>query len=640
MAKVLMMYMQVVLAVAGETQDWSGWISKDIGKIAVPGTATYNEEGMVWTVRGEGIDIHGGADSFQYVHAPLGGDGVIVAKVESVGKTDVWAKCGVMIRESIEPRSRFAAVYATPANGVAFQIRGSTAGPVVTDTSVRTKEQRALRAPVWIKLERKGSQFCGYYATDEAGMAWTPMAWKPPTIPMARTVHAGLAVCSHAAGVLCEARFSNVVVFGTGAEIMDVDVSANPKEALAKAYQNLERLGNWRDNRETIKNQGNLIAGSLFVIARARELRGEPASTVLPDYYRITELLPMSPFVTDALAQIAILDGEKGPEYATRCLDSRPAEDKDRFYAAVIKDCCSKPRTPADEVILPSFVEYVATHSRFTLLEQVIADLGSDARSILVCKSLIQYGMAQPSHVQMAVVSLRYLALQTHKRKDDSSFQELLMWAATQFQDTKLGPYATAALADLFYEQGSYTKAIETFQPGLFSANHPEDKLVEHIESTLASYRAKTLLPATVNPERVYKALGEQAAESQQHIVNLHCQRRIAELRGLSLEDFERSALRGLKRCESGPENEVWFWKGLLMAGEGDFDAALAAYERFLQGDGKSVLAARAYYDIARAKMALGEDARAWITKAKALSPCEAVLQLEKRLDPKVPMRG
>jgi hypothetical protein len=47
-------------------------------------------------------------------------------------------------------------------------------------------------------------------------------------------------------------------------------------------------------------------------------------------------------------------------------------------------------------------------------------------------------------------------------------------------------------------------------------------------------------------------------------------------------------------------------------------------------------MAAKAYCDIARAKMALGEDAQTWVAKAKALSPCEAVKRLESRLGARV----
>jgi tetratricopeptide (TPR) repeat protein/regulation of enolase protein 1 (concanavalin A-like superfamily) len=632
MAKVLMVCVHVVLAAAGGTQDMEDWIGRDIGHIVAPGTATYNEETMIWTVRGGGSDIEGGADSFQYVHGPLEEDGFIIARVESVAPTDAWAKCGVMIRESTDPGSRFAAVYATPGNGVRFQARVDTAGMVTTDSSFVTREQEALRAPVWIKLERKQNQFQAYYATDKAGTQWTPIVWKPQAIAMPKIVYAGLAACSHVSGTRCEARFSNVTVPPVGRGTIDLEIWKHPKETLGRAYRRLEQLGNWRQDGAAIKKHGHLIARCLFTIARAKEISGKPAGSALPDYYRLTELLPDLPLSMEALAQIVILGAEEDLEYARKRLDTRPPEDSDRFFVAVMKDYGSRPETPERKAVLESFVRHVAKSSRFALLQQVIAELASDERGIATCKSLIQYGMAEPANAQVAVVALRYMALKTLGGRKDDHIQELLKWATTQFNDTRLSVSATAALADTYYERGSYAKVIETLEPELFSGGQSESTIVENVENALASYRANTLLQATISPERIYEALSDMAGRFKHHAVNLHCQRRIAEIKGLSLEGFEQSALKGVRYSEGGPENEVWFWRGLIAAGEGDLGTAAAAYERFLQGDTKSILAARAYYDIARTRMAIGEDAREWIAKAKALSPCEAVIRLERRL--------
>jgi hypothetical protein len=639
MTTVLIVCMQALLAMAGDPQDSEGWTGTDVGKVTVAGTATYNAEAKIWTVRSGGFDIEGIADSFHYVHGSLEGDGFIIAKVERIGQADPWAKCGIMIRENAAPASRFAAIFVTPGNGVRFQARVNAEGNMTHDTTVATKEQKALKAPVWIKLERKQDQFYGYYATDKAGTQWTPMVWKPQAITMSRVVQVGLAMSSHAADQ-CEAWFSNVGVPPVGGGIIDLDLHTHPKEALGKAYSNLEQLGDWRQNKESLTQHGALIAQSLYTIARARDIGGTSAQVVLPDYYRLTQLLPDSRLATEALARIAVLGGQEGLRYATQHLEARPPEDRDRFYVAVMRDYRGRPGAPGTQAVIESFVQHAAQSSRFAAVEQVITDLGSDERSISVCKNLVQQGMAQPSTAQVAVVGLRYMALKTLRGEVDPRIQELLQWAETQFKNTKLSVCATAALADTYYMQASYAKVIDAFQPEFFSGNQSEAQMVENLENILASYRANTLLQTTIAPERIYEAVSQKAGPSGHPVVDLHCQRRIAELRGLSLEGFEQSAVKGVKHCESGPEKEVWFWRGLIAAGEGDLGAATAAYEHFLQGDEKSVLAARAYYDIARTKMALGEDAKVWTTKAKALSPCDAVLQLEQRLGTTASARG
>jgi len=164
---------------------------------------------------GAGTDIFGTADEFRFAYKYLNGDGSITARVESLVDTDPWAKAGVMIRETLDPGSRWAAVFLTGDNGVRFQARPLSNDEATSDTDVVTSEQTALREPVWIKMERSGSEFNGFYATDEAGTAWTPIVWNPQTINMTSNVCIGLAVTSHSAGNSTIAEFSGVSTTGS-----------------------------------------------------------------------------------------------------------------------------------------------------------------------------------------------------------------------------------------------------------------------------------------------------------------------------------------------------------------------------------------------------------------------------------------
>ncbi|UCD52327.1 MAG: hypothetical protein JSW27_06755, partial [Phycisphaerales bacterium] len=80
-------------------------------------------------------------------------------------------------------------------NGVRYQARPVNREAAVSDTAVATDEQIALREPVWVKIERTGNAFSGYYSTD--GENWTGMSWNPQTIDMAANAYIGLAVTSH-----------------------------------------------------------------------------------------------------------------------------------------------------------------------------------------------------------------------------------------------------------------------------------------------------------------------------------------------------------------------------------------------------------------------------------------------------------
>jgi len=159
-----------------------------------------------------GTDIWNTTDEFRFAHKQLNGNGAVIARVETVANTNAWAKAGVMIRETLNVGSTFAAVYATPGNGCRYQARLTTDVAAVSDTSVATAGQIAMTMPYWIKIERVGNAFNGYYSAD--GQSWTALSWNPQTIAMAANVCIGLAVTSHSAGVLTSAEFSDVTTTG------------------------------------------------------------------------------------------------------------------------------------------------------------------------------------------------------------------------------------------------------------------------------------------------------------------------------------------------------------------------------------------------------------------------------------------
>lgn len=634
MMRTLLVSAYILLTVTVEMSYPKEWTSRDIGRVTARGSATYDGPAMTWTVQGEGSDIFEIADSFHFLYQPFVGDGSIIARVERVSQSHPWAKGGVMIRESLDPGSRCAFIYATPVNGVSTQIRAQTHGPTMCDNSVRTIKQQAVRGPVWVKLERKGDQFRGYYAADGPETIWIPVAWKPETVTMSQIVYVGLAVTSHKVGTICEAQFSGLALHSPiEGNITEVEILDNPKQARRKAYRNLEQLGDWRRDAEKTNEQGDLVANSLFAIARTSELNGESTSKVLPDYYRIVEMFPNSPSAVDALVRIATLDGNKGLNYAAKHLRTSLKRDQDRFYLGAMKSCADMSDTPPRDTVVRSFVEYVDGTSSFSLLEKAIAVLEDSEHGLSICKSLIQCGMAQPLNGRTAVTALRYVALRPGEGQPRDRVQDLAVWAAGQFGDTPLAACAMAVIADMKYDQGHYVEALRAFDPELLRGGESESEMVADMETALTSYRRSTLHHTMLDLENFYNALGREASSLGLHTVTLHCQRKIAETRGASIADFQQSAATGVKYSESSPENETWFWKGLVAAQEGDLGAACVSYEQFLPGSGRTVLAARACYDVARTKMAMGEDAQEWILKAKALCPCEAVLKLELQLN-------
>src|SRR5262249_2712274 len=117
-----------------------------------------------------------------------------------------------MIRETLAAGSRHAFMALTPGNGLAFQRRVATDG-VSTHTAGAVSG-----APVWVRLVRNGATITASSSTN--GSTWTQVGGD--TVSMGAQVFVGLAVTSHAAGVLNTSTFDNVQASGAGGAFSNV----------------------------------------------------------------------------------------------------------------------------------------------------------------------------------------------------------------------------------------------------------------------------------------------------------------------------------------------------------------------------------------------------------------------------------
>jgi len=180
--------------------DPMGFTGQDVGSVGVAGS--YSESSGVYTINASGADIWGTVDSFFYSQEQLGGDMEIVARVSSIENTNDWAKCGLMIRESLDANSRHAFIAITPAKGICFLRRLSSG-----DISYNTRDE-LQSAPIWLKLVRSSDLFTGYYSSD--GTNWVEVG--SATISMGDAVYIGLAVSSHENNVVNTAVMDNVSI--------------------------------------------------------------------------------------------------------------------------------------------------------------------------------------------------------------------------------------------------------------------------------------------------------------------------------------------------------------------------------------------------------------------------------------------
>jgi regulation of enolase protein 1 (concanavalin A-like superfamily)/DNA-directed RNA polymerase subunit RPC12/RpoP len=179
----------------------SHWEACDVGTVGLAGA--FSQTNGVLTVVGDGADIWNQADAFRYVYKTFDGDVTLTVRVVDVQNTARWAKAGLMIRQSLAPDAPYALVFVSPAAGVAFQQRTAAASPASPVLNVPN-----LRAPYWIRLTRRGNTFTADNSAD--GTTWSPM--NSTTIAMDGPFDAGLVVCSHKNGTLCQATFDHLTV--------------------------------------------------------------------------------------------------------------------------------------------------------------------------------------------------------------------------------------------------------------------------------------------------------------------------------------------------------------------------------------------------------------------------------------------
>ena len=165
----------------------TGFDPQDIGNPAISGTLTLASGGYDYS--GGGTNLGGTSDQFAFGYTERTGDFDFQVRVQSLSLSDVWAKAGLMARETLTANSRFAAAIATPSIGGAFfQSRATTGGSAATAGSYPVNYPN-----MYLRLKRVGSVFTGYASWD--GQLWSQLG----TVTLAgapNTMFLGMALVS------------------------------------------------------------------------------------------------------------------------------------------------------------------------------------------------------------------------------------------------------------------------------------------------------------------------------------------------------------------------------------------------------------------------------------------------------------
>src|SRR4051812_3763873 len=172
---------------------------------------------------GNGQDIYGTSDEFNFVYETTTGDQTIIANVDSLDHVDypldVWARAGLMIRDSLDPDAKNATVFATPGHGLGFTWRSATGG------STQYAPGPSISAPIRLRLSRTGSSFSAYYTI---GNGWILIG--SATIAMGNPVYTGPVACSHGGaavlGQFSQMSVAALSVVGVPAPWQNTDIGA------------------------------------------------------------------------------------------------------------------------------------------------------------------------------------------------------------------------------------------------------------------------------------------------------------------------------------------------------------------------------------------------------------------------------
>lgn len=181
----------------------SGWANKDIAALlpSYAGAAGYANGEFV--VTGYGICMDGPSDSMHYVYKKIEKpDCTIVALVDCT-YLSAHARVGLMVRETLDPKSKHAFVGTTPGDKFTlFVHRNETASNTIK------MDMKLPSTPYWVELVKTANIITSFVSPD--GVTWTPLKNGPISLPMDSTYYLGIAaISSHRYGMV-RASFKNV----------------------------------------------------------------------------------------------------------------------------------------------------------------------------------------------------------------------------------------------------------------------------------------------------------------------------------------------------------------------------------------------------------------------------------------------
>jgi hypothetical protein len=188
---------------------------RDIGNPSIKGTVKVTTDGIEMYAGGE--DIWGSKDEFNFAYLEKTGDFDFITRIESFMAAHQYTKAGLMAREDLTPGCRhiYFQVFSdnSPRNnnngGYEFQYRAakdSLMKAIYPKSATGTPEFPVKFPNTWVRLQRAGNEFTGYYSTD--GKTWKIYTTYKLELP--QKIYLGLAVTSHNPVHAASVKFRNI----------------------------------------------------------------------------------------------------------------------------------------------------------------------------------------------------------------------------------------------------------------------------------------------------------------------------------------------------------------------------------------------------------------------------------------------
>jgi len=171
--------------------------AQSVGGGAQSGSVSLTGNGA--NVTGGGAEIGGNADQFQFAWQSVAGNFDHRVRVEGLDFTDLFAKAGLMARETLDAGSRFTGAFATPGLAGCFFETRTNAGWLTASSG----SFPASFPSQWLRLQRAGDLFTGFASQD--GANWTTLGFV--SVALSNRLYLGFAVSSHNTNQTATAQF-------------------------------------------------------------------------------------------------------------------------------------------------------------------------------------------------------------------------------------------------------------------------------------------------------------------------------------------------------------------------------------------------------------------------------------------------